>query len=84
MIAEVIVDVMSSEVDRVFDYLVEDDNITVGDRVLLPFGNRTIEGYVLQLVNESDLDQSKLKKIIKFKLLEYIHTLQQKLKILIL
>ena len=48
MIAEVIVDVMSSEVDRVFDYNIPSslDDITVGFRVLVPFGNRKIEGYI--------------------------------------
>jgi len=44
MIAKVIVDILNSEVDRVFDYLVDDGSgIGIGDRVLLPFGNRTIE-----------------------------------------
>ena len=64
MIAKVIVDILNSEVDRVFDYLT-DDNIVVGDRVLLPFGNRTIEGYVLALSDTTDVDTSKLKPIIK-------------------
>ena len=48
MIAEVIVDVSNSNVDKVFDYLVpENSGVELGDRVLLPFGNRTIEGYVI-------------------------------------
>ena len=64
MIAKVIVDILNSEVDRVFDYLA-DDTIVVGDRVLLPFGNRTIEGYVLELSNTTDVDTTKLKAIIK-------------------
>ena len=64
MIAKVIVDILNSEVDRIFDYLA-DDNIVVGDRVLLPFGNRTIEGYVLALSDTTDVDTSKLKPIIK-------------------
>ena len=64
MIAKVIVDILNSEVDKVFDYIC-DDNITIGDRVLLPFGNRTIEGYVLDISESSDLDQSKLKSVIK-------------------
>ncbi len=64
MIAKVIVDILNSEVDRIFDYIADDD-IVAGDRVLVPFGNRTIEGYVLNLSEESDLDSSKLKKIIR-------------------
>ena len=66
MIAKVIVDILNSEVDRVFDYLIDDNSgIEIGDRVLLPFGNRTIEGYVLAISDTTDLDESKLKKIIK-------------------
>jgi len=66
MIAKVIVDILNSEVDKVFDYLIDDNSdIQKGDRVLLPFGNRTIEGYVLDISDTTDLDTSKLKKIIK-------------------
>lgn len=66
MIAEVIVDVSNSNVDKVFDYLVpENSGVELGDRVLLPFGNRTIEGYVIGFKEISDYDNSKLKTIIK-------------------
>ena len=66
MIAEVIVDVLNAEVDKIFEYLIdEEQGISIGDRVSLPFGNRTIEGYVLGLKEISDFDASKLKKIIK-------------------
>ena len=66
MIAEVIVDVSNSNVDKVFDYLVpENSGVQLGDRVLLPFGNRTIEGYVINFKENSEYDNSKLKSIIK-------------------
>ena len=58
MIAEVIVDVLSSEVDRVFDYTA-DESIKLGDRVLVPFGNRKTEGYVIGLKDKSDYDKLK-------------------------
>lgn len=66
MIAEVIVDVMSSEVDRVFDYEVPSSlsDITVGYRVSVPFGNRKIEGYVVNLKDTTDCPKDKLKSII--------------------
>ena len=66
MIAEVIVDVMSSEVDRVFDYLVPQDfsALSVGHRVKVPFGNRQIEGYVVALKDTTDCPKDKLKSII--------------------
>lgn len=62
MIAEVIVDVANSNVDKVFDYLA-DDNTVVGSRVIIPFGKRSIEGYVIGLKNTSDVPADKLKKI---------------------
>lgn len=66
MIANVIVDVLNSEVDKVFDYIIpEDASINVGARVLLPFGARTIEGYVIGLSEDTTYDKSKLKAIIK-------------------
>ena len=66
MIAEVIVDVLTSSLDKIFDYIVPDNlTLTVGYRVLLPFGNRQIEGYVIKLKNSSSLEAEKLKPIIK-------------------
>ena len=48
MFAQVIVDIANSGVDRLFTYRAE-DNIILGQRVLVPFGsgNKPIEGYVL-------------------------------------
>lgn len=66
MIAEVIVDVLTSSLDKIFDYIVPDNlNVQVGYRVLLPFGNRNIEGYVIKLKQTSSVDQDKLKPIVK-------------------
>jgi len=66
LIAEVIVDVMSSEVDRVFDYNIPSSlhDISVGYRVQVPFGNRKIEGYVVGIKDSSDCPSDKLKDII--------------------
>ena len=63
MIAEVIVDVVNSEVDKVFDYKISTP-VQVGTRVLVPFGNRKIEGYVLSLKPTTNYDEQKLKTII--------------------
>lgn len=66
MIAEVIVDVLSSEVDRVFDYNIPSsfDYLTAGYRVLVPFGNRKIEGYIISIKSTTDCPEDKLKSII--------------------
>jgi len=62
MIAEVIVDITAGETDRVFDYLC-DDGITVGARVLAPFGPRMLTGFVVRLKEATDFDPARLKKI---------------------
>ena len=66
MIAQVIVDIANSEVDKIFDYKIE-DNLTVqkGMRVLVGFGPRTIEGYVINITDTSSVLKEKLKPIIK-------------------
>ncbi len=64
MIAEVIVDIANSQVDRVFDYLAH-ENTVEGQRVLVPFGNRNIEGFVIRLKEKSDLAPEKLKSILR-------------------
>ena len=56
MVALVLVDVKSKEVDRTFDYLVPshlEDVISVGQRVKVPFGPRIIMGYVLGIKENS-------------------------------
>lgn len=64
MIARVIVDVQSSLVDKIFDYSCFDD-VKVGSRVLVPFGKRNIEGYVIELADSTLVSQDKLKSIVK-------------------
>lgn len=68
MIAKVIVDVPAKNVDFTFDYLIPErlaPIIQVGVRVIVPFGPRTIQGYVMEIVDEPDpeLDLNKLKEI---------------------
>ncbi|ETO56785.1 hypothetical protein A4P30_05755 [Staphylococcus aureus] len=67
MIAKVIVDVASKSVDYKFDYIIPEQLESViqpGVRVIVPFGPRTIQGYVMEVTAEPDaqLDVSKLKK----------------------
>lgn len=64
MVAEVIVDISNSEVDKVFDYSLEGSHpIGAGFRVLVPFGKMTVEGYVIRIKESSEF--SSLKPIIK-------------------
>ena len=53
---EVIVDIVHENVDKVFTYRVpEDMRLEAGMRVLIPFGPRKIEGYVVRLTEHSDI-----------------------------
>lgn len=65
MIAQVIVDIAHSEVDKIFDYDCRIEKVSVGSRVIVPFGNVKIEGIVIAIKNKSDIDQSKLKTVIR-------------------
>lgn len=52
MIAEVIVDVSSSNVDKVFEYAIPPHlSVKEGQRVVVPFGPRVVGGYVLRIKN---------------------------------
>ncbi len=65
MYAQVIVDIASSNVDKIFDYYVEnDDEMPVGSRVVIPFGNRQIEGFIISKSTETAYDKSKIKPIL--------------------
>ena len=62
MIAEVIVDIATSETDRIFDYQC-DDSVIVGSRVRAPFGNKILPGFVMRIKQDSDIPIEKLKKV---------------------
>ena len=66
MFAKVVVDVSNNNIDKLFDYHINDEhNIVVGMRVLVPFGGRKVEGYVMQLTDTCDLDKKLVKDIIE-------------------
>ncbi|ARK31053.1 primosomal protein N' [Halalkalibacter krulwichiae] len=62
MIAKVIVDVPSSQTDRLYDYEIPEEWIEivqVGIRVIVPFGPRKIQGFVVDIVSESTFEKTK-------------------------
>lgn len=61
--AEVIVDISSSSVDKVFDYSLP-FFVEPGTRVMVPFGNRKIEGYIIKVKNQTAFEESKIKSIL--------------------
>lgn len=68
MFYEVIVDISNSEIDKVFDYHAP-FSVEVGHRVLVPFGRRQVEGFVVRK-KESSTCRYDIKDII-MKLDEY-------------
>ncbi len=69
MIAQVIVDVPVSRTNRPFDYLVPEwlvPLLSVGSRVVIPFGPRKLQGYVIrvqEVTEPNDGTETKLKEI---------------------
>ena len=68
--ANVIVDISHEKLDKTFQYLVPQElaeEVHVGVLVDIPFGNRSITGYVVELTNEAEFDVSRLKPIMGVK-----------------
>jgi primosomal protein N' (replication factor Y) len=66
MYAKVIVDVPSRQTNRPFDYKVPDQLngvVEIGSRVLVPFGPRTVQGFVVELHPETEVNPDKLKSV---------------------
>ena len=60
MIAGVLVEISNKNVDRIFEYIVPQkfiENIKIGIRVLVPFGNMVLEGFVLTISNNKTTDK---------------------------
>ena len=61
--ANIIVDISHEKLDKTFQYLVPkelEDEISLGVLVDIPFGYRTITGYVVELTDEAEFDVSLL------------------------
>lgn len=62
MIAKVIVDVPSGQTDRLFDYAIPtqfENMIERGMRVIVPFGPRKVQGFVISIEKSSDVKKLK-------------------------
>ncbi len=66
MFAKVIIDQDAKALDRVFEYIIPDEmQVCEGQRVLVPFGTRILQGFVVGLEEECEYDESKLKSIVR-------------------
>ncbi len=63
--ANIIVDLSADALDRLFSYVVpEGMELTPGQQVLVPFGPRRIEGFVISLTDHCDLPKEKIRSVI--------------------
>ena len=67
MVVGVLVQIASSNVDKIFDYLVPDkyiSSIKIGIRVLVPFDSQKVEGFVLEIKDSSDVSLKEIYDIV--------------------
>ncbi len=65
MVARVIVDIATSELDKIFDYKIGFSGAKEGSRVIVPFGKFKTEGFVISIAENSDYPEEKLKSIVR-------------------
>jgi len=68
--ANIIVDISHEKLDKTFQYLIPQElveEVRVGVLVDIPFGKRSLTGYVVELTDEAEFDVSRLKPIIGVK-----------------
>ena len=67
MYADVLVELKSKGIDKTFTYLIPTtlkNEVVIGKRVLVPFGKQKLEGFVLNIESNKDIDYE-LKEIIE-------------------
>lgn len=67
MVASVLVELSNKNLDKTFDYNVPDsmkENIKVGVRVKVPFGKRSLEGFVLGFKEKSEFELRDINEIV--------------------
>ena len=64
--ANIIVDISHEKLDKTFQYRIPEilrDKITVGMQVKIPFGSRTLKGYVVELTDEAEFAVDKIREL---------------------
>lgn len=64
--ASVIVDVPARQTDRPFDYIIPqkwEDIVQTGMRVVVPFGPRKLQGFIIEIKDSVDVESKKLKAL---------------------
>lgn len=66
MYADILVELKAKQIDKTFTYLVPDNlksKVKIGKRVIVPFGKQKLEGFILNIENDKNIDYE-LKEII--------------------
>ena len=65
-IAQILVNIGTRSINKAFSYIIPMhlDYVGVGWRVLVPFGNRKLEGFIISVTDEDNTDQADLKPIL--------------------
>lgn len=64
--ADIIVDISIDKLDKTFQYILPDEllgSVEIGSQVNVPFGNRRITGYVVNITDEAEFDTDRMKKV---------------------
>ena len=67
MYAQIIIDISHEKLDKPFSYRIPvqmEGKVVPGSKVVIPFRNREIYGYVVELSDTIDFEESKVKDII--------------------
>ena len=65
-VAQILVNIATRSINKSFSYIIpmHFDYVGVGWRVLVPFGNRKLEGFIIGVTDEDNSDQADLKPIL--------------------
>ena len=63
MYVDVIVDILSGETDRIFEYYYEGDDIRAGERVIVPFGRTQKDGFVIRAKEKADYEGGQIRRV---------------------
>ena len=65
MFADVIVDIINDQVDKIFEYSIGELPVKAGSRVVVPFGSKVIDGIVMSVKETSKYPPEKIKPILR-------------------
>jgi len=66
LFVKIIIDQDAKALDKVFEYQIPDDmQVAVGERVIVPFGSRNLQGFIVDICDSCSYDEDKVKPILQ-------------------